>query len=132
MDSNCEVAMAEDISIFCLMQTKVALCNHSNSINHLISDTSGTKKRAIPVKVDAPKPKRAKISKSERNILILRKKCMLRDKSLNLNRRTSEKVEGFDLPKKNPPKEWDYIYDQKNLFIAKAFSTTTFLGYRKY
>ncbi|XP_060972908.1 uncharacterized protein LOC115724896 isoform X4 [Cannabis sativa] len=82
-----QVAMAEDISIFCLMQTKVALCNHSNSINHLISDTSGTKKRAIPVKVDAPKPKRAKISKSERNILILRKKCMLRDKSLNLNRR---------------------------------------------
>ncbi|XP_060972909.1 uncharacterized protein LOC115724896 isoform X5 [Cannabis sativa] len=97
-----------------------------------VPDTSGTKKRAIPVKVDAPKPKRAKISKSERNILILRKKCMLRDKSLNLNRRTSEKVEGFDLPKKNPPKEWDYIYDQKNLFIAKAFSTTTFLGYRKY
>ncbi|KAM6551782.1 hypothetical protein CsatB_001590 [Cannabis sativa] len=63
-------------------------------------------------------------------ILILRMKCMMGEKSLKLNPRSmlraQRSLKTLTYPKKNPPKEWDYIYDQKNLFIVKAVSTATF------
>ncbi|KAM6595906.1 hypothetical protein CsatA_006430 [Cannabis sativa] len=115
------------------VEAKMGLKKIAKKLVGDVPETSGTKKRALPVKVDAPKPKRAKISKFARDVSSdsdFEDEVHAEDQKPKLKSkvhvRTSEKVEGFDLPKKYPPKEWDYIYDQKNLFIAKAFSTATF------
>ncbi|KAM6576315.1 hypothetical protein CsatB_028152 [Cannabis sativa] len=76
------------ICFFKQIEAKMGLKKIVKNLVGDVPETSGTKKRALPVKADAPKPKRAKISKSARDILILRMKCMLRTKSLNLNRRS--------------------------------------------
>ncbi|XP_060959419.1 uncharacterized protein LOC133030633 [Cannabis sativa] len=115
------------------VEPKMGLKKIAKNLVADVPETSGTKKRAPPVKVDAPKTKRAKISKSARDVSSdsdfedeVHGEDQKPKVESKVHARTSVKVEGFDLPKKNPPKEWDYIYDQKNLFIAKAFSTATF------
>ncbi|KAM6553286.1 hypothetical protein CsatB_014048 [Cannabis sativa] len=115
------------------VEPKMGLKKIAKNLVADVPETSGTKKRAPPVKADAPKTKRAKISKSARDVSSdsdFEDEVHVEDQKpkveSKVHARTSVKVEGFDLPKKNPPKEWDYIYDQKNLFIAKAFSTATF------
>ncbi|XP_060960934.1 uncharacterized protein LOC115721716 [Cannabis sativa] len=115
------------------VEPKMGLKKIAKNLVADVPETLASKKRALPVKVDAPKTKRAKISKSARDVSSdsdfedeVHGEDQKPKVESKVHARTSVKVEGFDLPKKNPPKEWDYIYDQKNLFIAKAFSTATF------
>ncbi|XP_060965880.1 uncharacterized protein LOC133034651 [Cannabis sativa] len=50
------------------VEAKMGLKKIAKKLVGNVPETSGTKKRALPVKVDAPKPKRAKISKSARDV----------------------------------------------------------------
>ena len=50
------------------VEPKMGLKKIAKNLVADVPETSGTKKRAPPVKVDAPKTKRAKISKSARDV----------------------------------------------------------------
>ncbi|XP_060971309.1 uncharacterized protein LOC133037786 [Cannabis sativa] len=50
------------------VEAKMGLKKIAKNLVGDVPETSGTKKRALPVKADAHKPKRAKISKSARDV----------------------------------------------------------------
>ncbi|KAM6545959.1 hypothetical protein CsatB_026695 [Cannabis sativa] len=99
-----------------------------------VAEPSGSKKRPLPNKIESRKAKRIESSKSVKDVLSdsefedevpdLEVKPKVKPKVSLL--RVQRSLKTLIFPKKNPRKEWNYIYDQKNLFLVKAVSTASY------